>query len=506
MLSKKQIAQLAQLIIDSGAITIKEEPFVYSSGNRGPGYIMIKGLVGQPTIMRKLSAVLAEKIHHTVKTRLDFINGNVTGGMLYGWEIRNVLSEVEDRELPYVYLRGTRKEGGLNELITGDQNNPLIKEGMEVLIVEELVNYAETTINAVKTFRNCNYVVNYAACILSYDHELSRKRIKEHNFELISLITLKELLDVAEEYNLMNVNLVKSYKEFLNDSVEWQLSRNLVVPEDTANEAISRGYIMVKLSNLEALHYGAPKSKVDSGITYWRKILEPKKVYIPKFFVALDYTSLDELVDVAKQLSGVNYDFGFKINLDIIVLHGIGIIDRLSEFKKPLFIDVKIANGLRTMETIIHECVKRNVAVVNVYASVGVQYLKQLAKITRGTNTKLFALTILTHYDDTYTNELYNEDMDYIIGKLASWAEEAGVDGIIVPPTYLDEVRDLTLLKMCPGIVLTEYHPEEKTNNQLQISTPGNAFKNGANSIIVGSAITKSEDKLEAMKKLIDEL
>ena len=44
-----------------------EEPFVYSSGNRGPGYVMIKGLVGQPPVLNYLTTQLALKLAEAKK-------------------------------------------------------------------------------------------------------------------------------------------------------------------------------------------------------------------------------------------------------------------------------------------------------------------------------------------------------------------------------------------------------------------------------------------------------
>jgi hypothetical protein len=68
-------------IIDGGALEIRdvdagEESFLYRSGNRGPGYLMIKGLVGQPSIMkylvRQLALNLLEKGYRVDGTSWNF--------------------------------------------------------------------------------------------------------------------------------------------------------------------------------------------------------------------------------------------------------------------------------------------------------------------------------------------------------------------------------------------------------------------------------------------------
>ena len=61
------IREVAKQIINSGAVSVRdvdsgEEPFVYSTGNRGPGYLMVKGIVGQPSTLKYLTWHLAQKV------------------------------------------------------------------------------------------------------------------------------------------------------------------------------------------------------------------------------------------------------------------------------------------------------------------------------------------------------------------------------------------------------------------------------------------------------------
>ncbi len=267
------LEEIAKKIINAGAVSIRdidnsEEPFVYSTGNRGPGYVMIKGLVGQPNVLMFLTKNLAHKIIEE-KVKFDFIEGNATGGMIPAWQLSRDLSEILKKEIPCPYLRESRKEGGHGELITGDKNNPLIEKGMWALIVEELVNYAGTVGNAAEIFRSEGYSVSHAACILSYDHPQSNARLKEKGLNLVSLINLSTIINVAEANKLFSQKAIDSYKDFLKDPINWQLSRNLVVPTDTAKKAVEKGYSMTKLSTEEAINRGAPAGKVKEGVVYW---------------------------------------------------------------------------------------------------------------------------------------------------------------------------------------------------------------------------------------------
>jgi len=70
--------------IDAG-----EEPFLYSSGNWGPGYVSIKNLVGRKKIIKSLCQELAKKVAKEIP--LDFVAGNVTGGVIPGWLLSEYL-------------------------------------------------------------------------------------------------------------------------------------------------------------------------------------------------------------------------------------------------------------------------------------------------------------------------------------------------------------------------------------------------------------------------------
>ncbi len=271
------LEEISKQIIDSGAVEVRDvdngqELFVYSTGNRGPGYLMIKGLVGQRKVMKFLTHQLSHKVAPLYGKEFDFIEGNATGGMVPAWQLTDDVEKVlglESGEIPYTYLRGSRKEGGHGELITGDQNNPLIQPGMRALVVEELVNYARTTGNAAEEFRAAGYPVSHAACILSYDHAESNDRLREKEVTLVPLITLPQLLDISETDGLLPINAIQSYREFLKDPLKWQLQRGLVIPQSTVEGAIKRGYNMRKLGKEEAISRGAPKGKLEEGIVYW---------------------------------------------------------------------------------------------------------------------------------------------------------------------------------------------------------------------------------------------
>jgi len=222
---------LGRMLLHEGVLAIRnvdqgEEPFLYSSGNWGPGYVMVKGLVGKKPILKLLIRALADKLALQIP-QVNFIAGNATGGMIPGWLLAEELEIVLRRAIPFVYIRGMRKKGGHKELITGIENNIFIKTGHNAVVVEELVNFAETTCNSARALRETGFTVTDAACILSYENLKARTSLAEEGLRMTYLVSLTEMLDLATEFHTHPIEAITSYREFLDNPDAWQARHGL---------------------------------------------------------------------------------------------------------------------------------------------------------------------------------------------------------------------------------------------------------------------------------------
>jgi len=178
---------------------------------------MIKGLISRPELMKFLCDNLGNKILSICSP--DLVAGNVTGGMLPGWLLSRYMM------LPYVYVRDSRKKGGHKEQVTG--LGPHIPRDCHCLVVEELVNFAQTTINSANLLRSMAFRVTHAATILSYENPIAVESLQDNNLVLISLITLDDLLRVAEAEGLFSKRAIDDYRLFLQNPWQWQVLRGL---------------------------------------------------------------------------------------------------------------------------------------------------------------------------------------------------------------------------------------------------------------------------------------
>ncbi len=229
-------------------------------------------------------------------------------------------------------------------------------------------------------------------------------------------------------------------------------------------------------------------------------------------FVALDYESQQKnfgsALKLTKEVKSNNY--GFKINLDSIANfcpnseNPYNFIKSINNLGKPVFLDMKMWNGSRTMNNIAKGCADLNIDIINMYPHAGSKFMIKVKNILKGTNTKLFGLTVLTHYKDEDTFKLYGKNLRDSVRMLAEMNQEFGADGIVVPGNQLNVVKDFSYLKLCPGI-RPKWYEDKKSNEQEQIVTPKEAILKGADYIVVGSPILKSKNPSESLEKILNE-
>ena len=100
----------------------------------------------------------------------------------------------------------------------------------------------------------------------------------------------------------------------------------------------------------------------------------------------------EKTLKVAEQLSKVEGNFGFKVNLDYLLNPEKGLkalLKPIQQFGRPVFSDIKMWNGTRTMASVIENLVALGVDYLNVYALAD-ELLPKAIQITKGTKTKVF--------------------------------------------------------------------------------------------------------------------
>lgn len=224
----------------------------------------------------------------------------------------------------------------------------------------------------------------------------------------------------------------------------------------------------------------------------------------PELFIALDglREAESETIGIAKSLAEVNGDFGFKINLDYLLYKGVeDAIRNIQQFGRSVFADIKMWNGTRTMISVVEDLVGLGVDYLNVYALADT-LIPKMVRVTRGTKTKVLGVTVLTHFDDGYCRKHFLRPLVSTVEHFAKVAVEAGCDGVILPGTTLSVIEHLDTIKTVPGIRFPWYQ-DDRHEEEVDALT---AIKGGAKILVCGSPITKSDDKVAALNRVLAEM
>jgi len=221
-------------------------------------------------------------------------------------------------------------------------------------------------------------------------------------------------------------------------------------------------------------------------------------------FLAADglFAKEQETLKVLADLASTNLTFGIKINLDYILRRGCSTaVKAIQGFGRLIFCDIKMFNGSRTMVNVAKEIVDQGAEFLNVYAQADA-LIPPVIEVTRGTNTKVLGVTLLTHFDREYCEHHFKQSWESAIQHLAFTAIGQECDGIILPGTALDLVEDMEVIKVVPGVRPSWY----KDTRHEEAIEPSVAMLKGADIVVCGGPIMMAGNPKLALKDILAEL
>lgn len=231
-----------------------------------------------------------------------------------------------------------------------------------------------------------------------------------------------------------------------------------------------------------------------------------------KLVLALDVEDIEVAKKLVDELSP--YIGTFKVGLQLFCGYGLEIVNYIKEKNSDFFLDVKLHDIPNTVEKASFNVIKNGANFFNVHATGGIEMMKSAKRGAIAAAEKygkkkplVLAVTVLTSINqETLSNELSNNKTveDFVI-QLAKNARAAGLDGVVASAKELKAIKNELgddFIVLTPGI-----RPAwSATNDQQRIATPSSAIKDGADYIVLGRAVTASDDKIEAMKKIYEEI
>ena len=205
---------LAEKLLKISAIKLQpENPFTWASGWNSPIYTDNRKTLSYPDVRNFIKVELSRVILENFGD-VKAVAGVATGAIAQGALVSDNLG------LPYVYVRSTPKDHGLENLIEGD-----LRPGKKVVVIEDLISTGGSSLKAVEAIRNAGCEVIGMVAIFSYEFPVATKAFKEADVKLVTLSNYSALISAALETGFIREGDVATLKEWRKDPSVWAPSK-----------------------------------------------------------------------------------------------------------------------------------------------------------------------------------------------------------------------------------------------------------------------------------------
>ena len=191
----------------------------------------------------------------------------------------------------------------------------------------------------------------------------------------------------------------------------------------------------------------------------------------------------------------------YKIGLELMASGGyFELLDWLIAHDKKVFVDLKFFDIPVTVASAVRQLRNRGASYVTVH---GNQAIMEAAAEAKGEYLKVLAVTVLTSLDRGDLDDLgFDCEVESLVLSRARRALECGCDGVISSGLEAEKLRefiDHKLLVVTPGIRPVENVP---VGDQKRVVSVEQAFKNGADQIVVGRPIRDADSPRAAAESI----
>lgn len=221
-----------------------------------------------------------------------------------------------------------------------------------------------------------------------------------------------------------------------------------------------------------------------------------------KIFIACDTNKISKVKKIIKNTKTNKLKIAYKFGLEFWnSKNGRIYISKLKN--KTIFADLKLLDIPNTCKSTIKSIKDlKNINYLTVHISGGLKMLKAVKSVSG--KIKILGVTTLTSLDNNDLKKIgYSRNLKQIVIKLAKLAKLTKLDGIICSPNetkYLKKIcKGMEIIT--PGIRLKG----DSLQDQKRVTSPKDAFNNGATGIVIGRSITKGNIS-KNLKNLISHL
>ena len=189
-MENKLAVEVAKNLLKIKAVFLKpNEPFTWASGIKSPIYCDNRLTLSYVDTRKVVENGLAEIIR-TYYPTCEVVMGTSTAGIAHAAYVSDILG------LPMGYVRGGAKDHG-----RGNQIEGAVPVGKNVVVIEDLISTAGSSIEVVNILREAGCNVLGIASIFTYNLKKGKERLEAANVINHSLSNFEVLAKVAADEN-----------------------------------------------------------------------------------------------------------------------------------------------------------------------------------------------------------------------------------------------------------------------------------------------------------------
>jgi orotidine-5'-phosphate decarboxylase len=216
---------------------------------------------------------------------------------------------------------------------------------------------------------------------------------------------------------------------------------------------------------------------------------------VDRIIIALDQMSEEEIVIFLNKTKGQISKV--KIGLELFLKYGPSLVKRIYDnHQVGIFLDLKLHDIPTTVQMAIRSLKDLPIEFLTVHLGGGEEMLSKSISEARQSlpNTKILGVSFLTCLSDEDLKNIYGiENSHQAFLRLFELAHLTNLNGVICSPYEVELVKgiDSNLLAVTPGI---RFNDEQSKTDQKRVSSPVEAFKLGADYLVMGRSITKADN------------
>lgn len=225
-----------------------------------------------------------------------------------------------------------------------------------------------------------------------------------------------------------------------------------------------------------------------------------------QIIIALDMSDQRKVLSFVKDLDPEQCRL--KIGKELFTLYGPKLVKKLQKRGFEIFLDLKFHDIPNTVYKAVRAACQLNVWMLTIHAAGGSEMLRAARKAVDESEHKpiLVAVTVLTSlYDDDLSEQGIQRSTDEQVLRLASLAQECGLDGVVCSAAEAASIRRLlskNFILVTPGI----RSAGDDSQDQKRVVTPNDAISAGSNFLVIGRPITQARKPVEKLQQILNEI